>query len=94
MDAQAGLCFCLSQTPEDSSLTPEDRFSGVEAQVCVCVCGGGGVQVKSLTYSFSHQLIYRGKRDSIPLPKMGHHQPTSKMPFKWCFTGGPIMARH
>ena len=63
MDAKAGLCFCLSQTPADSSLTPEDRFSGVEAQmyVCVCVCGGGGggggVQVKSLTYSFSHQLI-------------------------------------
>ena len=46
MDAQAGLCFCLSQTPADSSLNPEDRFSGVEAQMCVCGGGGGGPSQK------------------------------------------------
>ena len=25
---------------------------------------------------------------------MGHHRPTSEMPFKWHFTGVPMMAQH
>ena len=29
----------------------------------------------------------------IPL-KSGHHWPASKTPFKWCFTGVPMMAQH
>ena len=24
----------------------------------------------------------------------GHHQPTSETPLKWCFAGGPMMAKH
>ena len=24
---------------------------------------------------------------------LGHHRPTSETPFKWCFAGGPMMAR-
>ena len=29
----------------------------------------------------------------MPL-KAGHHRPTSKTPFKWCFAGGLNMAQH
>ena len=33
------------------------------------------------------------KRIQIAL-KAGHHRPTSETPFKWGFTGGPMMAQH
>ena len=26
--------------------------------------------------------------------KAGHHRPARKTPFKWRFTGGPMLARH
>ena len=34
-----------------------------------------------------------GERIQITL-KVGHHRPTSKMPFKWRFADGQIMAQH
>ena len=34
-----------------------------------------------------------GERIQIPL-KVGHHRPASETPFKWRFTGGPMMAQH
>ena len=38
-------------------------------------------------------FLIRGKRILITL-KVGHHGPSSEMPFKWRFAGGPMMARH
>ena len=48
------------------------------------VRGGGGPTLFSLM---------TGERIQLPL-KSGHHWPTSEMPFKWHFAGGPMMAQH
>ena len=45
----------------------------------------------TLTMFFSSDN--EGERIQIPL-KVGHHRPASKMPFKWCFAGGPMMVQH
>ena len=37
--------------------------------------------------------LMRGGRIQIPL-LAGHQRPTSKMPFKWRFAGGQMMAQH
>ena len=38
-------------------------------------------------------LFDEGGKIQIPL-LAGHQQPTSEMPFKWCFAGGQMMAQH
>ena len=42
---------------------------------------------------FCQLFFYKGREDPITI-KAGHHWPTSKMPFKWHFTGGPMMAHY
>ena len=37
--------------------------------------------------------LMRGDRIQIPL-KSGHHRPASEAPFKWCFPGVQMMAKH
>ena len=38
-------------------------------------------------------FFIRGKRIQIAL-NTGHYRPASETPFKWSFTGGPMMAQH
>ena len=51
-----------------------------------------GVQLNS-DKVFFFNLVYEGReRIQISL-KASHHRPASKMPFKWLFAGGQVMAQ-
>ena len=55
--------------------------------------GGQGVRIKSYRVSWHYWLgIPENHKDTKPAFKLGHHRHNSQMPFKWRFTGGPIMA--
>ena len=45
------------------------------------------------TFLFCIFSLMRGGRIQISL-LTGHEWPTSEMPFKWHFAGGPLMAQH
>ena len=42
----------------------------------------------------SDNVFFLWMRDIKLLLKAGHYRPASEMPFKWRFTGGPMMAQH
>ena len=39
-------------------------------------------------------FVDEGDMIKIPLKEAGHHQPASKMPFKWRFAVVPMTAQH
>ena len=45
------------------------------------------------TLTFFVLFFMEGERIKMPL-KADHYRPASKIQFKWCFAGGPMMAKH
>ena len=64
------------------------------------VGGGAGGPDPSLKNHKNIGYLSNTGPDTLTITKLssqnsmlGHHRHASEMPFKWCFTGGPMMAR-